>query len=121
MSEFGQKLIEETRRVAAERADFVFDGDCLYVCDGEPACLLGHALWNLGVIDSALEISYIHISAGERLGSNNNVAIRDLADKLGLCMDESEFAWLEDAQWAQDVGRSWGYAVAYADSIAGAA
>jgi hypothetical protein len=104
MSEIGQKIIAETRKVAAETPGFVYRGLCQYVDGGRPACLIGHALWNLGLIDETLE----HLSV-------NDDAVRFVTNHLDIALDEAEESWLNLAQSRQDNGFPWGTSVVRAD------
>lgn len=106
MSEIGQKLIAETRKVAAERSDFVYQGFCQYVDGGKPACLIGHALWNLGLIDESLEFRSV-----------NEDCVRFVANDLNIALDDSEEDWLMNTQSGQDHGTSWGMSVVRADEL----
>lgn len=106
MSEIGQKLIAETRKVATEKPDFVYEGVCQYVDGGEPACLIGHALWNLGLIDESLEFRSV-----------NDDGVRFVANHLGIALDDAEESWLLRTQSRQDNGLPWGAAVVYADEL----
>lgn len=105
MSELGQKLIEETRKVAAERPDFVYPGQCYYVEHGQPGCILGHVLWNLGIIDEDFS----------RL-DENGLSIPRAFPKLGIEIDSDEFHWLSRVQHAQDSKQPWGEAIKEADA-----
>ncbi|RAV17550.1 hypothetical protein DQP57_00565 [Mycobacterium colombiense] len=107
MSEIGQKLIEETRKVAAEYPDFIFKDICRYVNDGKPGCIVGHALWNLGMVDETTE--------GKGF---NDDGIWGLDKYLNLNLDPYEYTWLRAAQDEQDTGAPWGKAVAAADEVA---
>lgn len=112
MSELGLKLIAETKRVAAENPDYIYkrdhrDGGCHYVVDGKPSCLLGHALWNLGVIGADFT---------KRFDSDGNNALDDLGiefllEELRLELDFEEINYLGQVQGRQDSGRPWGKAV----------
>lgn len=108
MSDTGQKIINEVRLVAAANPDFVYeppdDEGCVYVRDGEPSCLIGHALWRLGYIDAELE--------RHREGPNHNWdGAPDLLDHLGLHLDDSESEWVAVVQSRQDDGQPWGHTV----------
>jgi hypothetical protein len=106
MSELGQKLIAEVRAVAAETPGLVYRGLCQYVYGGRPACLIGHALWNLGLIDETLE----HRSV-------NDDGVRFIANHLDIALDDAEETWLALTQSGQDNGAPWGTAVANADEL----
>lgn len=112
----GEQLQEKVREIAAERPDYVYRGNgavgklgrCVYVRDGQPSCLIGHALWGLGLIDATLE------QRGSGQGDNTG-DIHSLADTLNLDIDSDSLDWLSQAQYRQDVGRPWGEAVQLAD------
>ncbi|OQW34539.1 MAG: hypothetical protein A4E20_10995 [Nitrospira sp. SG-bin2] len=114
MSELGQRLIERVRHHAVENPDFVYQpaneddeylpGVCSYIRDGKPSCLVGHALWDCGVIDDTL---------GEDL--NTWTDIRSLDLRMNLAVDAEEIQWLSDVQDAQDIKIPWGTAVKRAD------
>lgn len=108
MSERGQALINEVRMVAAKNPDFVYQAPedpagasrgCLYVHDGCPSCLVGQAMWNLGMIDAELE--------GEE---SNHCAIR-FFPRISAILDDDEIAWLGRVQERQDNGEPWGHCV----------
>lgn len=118
MSEIGQKLIAEVRKVAAEQPDHVYwPANCQYMAKGQPSCIMGQALYRLGYLPSEVPIE--------------DVAINVVLSRLGLTVDGPERTWLIRVQNAQD-GRiqlasldpdssfrdrrlSWGQAVQYAD------
>lgn len=100
MSDLGQQIIEETCKVAKANPSFVYDGDCIYVRDDQPACLIGHALWNLGLID---------ISLGHHVV--NSCGVSRVAEFLKIPLDDAEEYWLTEAQSAQDEGDTWGDAI----------
>lgn len=107
MSEIGQKIIAEVRKVAAANPDYIYERvegspNCVYVRDGKPSCLIGHALWNLGLID-------IHLPADLNYGG-----IHRLAPELNIWLDDAELTWLMSAQSAQDTRKTWAEAVEYA-------
>ena len=110
MSDVGQRLIAEVKRVAGEHPNFRYRtaGDttnCQYVKNGAPSCLVGHGLWNLGLIDADLERLF-------RNGcSINSAGVRYAFDQLGLELDDDETGWLENAQDGQDSGLPWGECV----------
>ena len=107
MSDLGQKIIAEVRRVAAERPDYVYPSQygCSYLNDcGGPSCLVGHALWNRNLIRDGWE--------GDSWGDSSihNVIIQE-----GWQLEIGEIDWLSRVQDAQDSGYSWGHAIARAD------
>lgn len=107
MSEIGQKIIAAVRDVANNDPGHVYEHEkCRYVVDGRPACLIGHALWNVGLISGDIEKS-----------TCNGEAVDYVAAFLGLDIDGSERDWLSNAQEVQDNGKPWEYAVQQADGI----
>lgn len=108
MSDVGQEIINSVRRHAAVNPDYVYDNPsgCVYVKDGQPSCLIGCALWELGFIDADFEFNSANVGG---VGAF-------LLCALGVpSLDPDEFNWLGCAQLSQDSGRPWGKAVAYAD------
>jgi hypothetical protein len=103
MSALGQKIIAEIRKVAADNPDFIYQapyGDaCFYVFNGQPSCIVGRALWNLGFIDKTLE-----------KGSDNSIRAHVFLDKH-FALDLYERDWIDRVQWHQDAKRTWGQAV----------
>lgn len=111
MSGMGGQLITAIREVAADSPDFIyskpadyFRSKCVYVVDGKPSCLIGHAVWNLGLIDSSLERS-----------GYNDCSAEELVNHLEMDVDGRELRWLEVVQYRQDQGVPWAWAVARAD------
>lgn len=91
MSEFGQLLIAEVRKVAALNPDYVYGPPlCMYLNEnGRPSCIIGHALFNLGI--------YTY-SNPEWEGKG----ITELLGLLGHQIDPVEMNWLNAVQRAQD-------------------
>lgn len=112
MSELGKKIIAEVRKVAAEKPDFEYRGVCRYVVDAQPGCLVGHALWNLGLIDEDFER---HPANDEDV----DYVAEYLAYKRNVCddFDSQELDWLSRAQHTQDDKTPWGECVALADEV----
>ncbi len=112
MTVLGQHLISAVRARAAENPDYIYKspfghGTCAYVHDGCPSCLIGQALWDLGLIDASF--------AGT---SGNYLPFFSVVDHLGLVLDPEERKWLREVQYYQDTQRySWGESVANADSF----
>lgn len=110
MSVLGQQLIDIVRDKALEQPDFVYqqiDGVCFYVRDKKPSCLIGQALWQVGMIDASLEDSPLNLNY-ETLGG--------LADYFGWNIDYHELKWLRKVQRYQDTNYRWGAAVQNADN-----
>ena len=105
-------LWAEVKRVAAEQPDYVYDkpdGNCSYEVGGKPSCLVGHAMFRLGM---PLDL----IRRCDRAG-----AIGHVLDEFGGEFDESGddkgvyrtlLVW---AQGGQDSGLPWGEAVSEAE------
>lgn len=106
MSELGQNLVAEVRKIAAENPDYVYDGACVYVRDGQPACLVGKAAWNLELIDAEIEND-----------SRNDGGVDDLVAYLEIHITYEESAWLGLVQEEQDGGSRWHSAVSKADAF----
>lgn len=111
MSELGERLIRLVREKAAEKPDFVYRQppgtfECLYMHDdGNPGCILGHALCDAGLIDSSLYWEHV-----------NQDTIGGLATLLELPLDRPELKWMREVQARQDEEEPWGRAVALADA-----
>lgn len=97
----------EVEKVAGENPHFIYDASetCKYVKDSKPSCLVGHALFRLGIPIGHLEM---YDNANDFAGSGiGTVLFEDLyemddpvaANKCTLAQDE------------QDDGVSWGAAV----------
>lgn len=96
------EMEQEVRRLAHEHPNKT--AQCRYVYDsGEPCCIVGHALINLGKMEAGdfdSDLNKTTISASE-------------FDHLGI--DPPLASWLEWVQEKQDVGGSWEEAVNFAD------
>lgn len=104
-------------------ADFVyekvdFDGAhiprCVNFHEGEPSCIVGHVLANLGV--SAEDAA--------RMGVDGNMSAINVAGNLERFgyewkIDSDAVDILTAAQIRQDNGQSWGEALAYAENLFG--
>lgn len=120
MSEAGQKLIAAVRKAAADNPDFIYPlaarygsdgslvkfGNCMYVKDGCPSCIVGKGAWDLRLIDASFEFS-----------DDNSAAVDVLLSALDLYdeVDGQELGWLMAVQKKQDNSTPWGEAVAEAD------
>lgn len=98
MSEQGQALIAEVRRIAAANPDFIYpEPHCSYLMwdqpdECSPSCIMGQALWNLG-----------HLGTDERRSLvPEGKAISDVLVNLGIAVDPDEGFWLNAVQAAQD-------------------
>lgn len=108
------ELIAATRKIAASRPGHVYDppavggahvhdgGDCVYSLDGQPSCLIGHALEDLGLLGVAAK-------------AGNETSIDTLIGRIGLQFTRRQRQWLKQVQTLQDGGESWGSAVADTD------
>lgn len=115
MSEIGQQLIEIVRQKAAENPGHVYQrprqengrfAPCQYVQEGGPGCIVGHALWDAGLINPLFE------------GNDHNFSpVYAIVDVLGLTIDPDEVDWLIKVQSRQDQQYPWGAAVERADSM----
>lgn len=119
MSDIGQQLISIVRAKAAENPDFIYmppggaDDSCVYVHKGCPSCLLGHGLWDAGLIDASFE--RLRSDAPSVLSRANEEGFDNVVEILGLALDPVELVWLEAAQSAQDDQKTWARAVELAD------
>lgn len=107
MTATGESIIKAVRSIAAERPSHAYaqaDG-CAYVLNGKPACLIGHALWNLGLLGPSIEDLRWNIMGIDSL----------LDDKLDIPVGSEEMGWLSLVQEHQDMGLPWGEAVEMAD------
>jgi hypothetical protein len=107
MNETERKLVDALREVAAGRPDYAYEppGDgveCLYVHNGAPSCLVGHALHRLGVPLGALYV----IKPSDEL-------IPQLFIEVGA--DVNVAVW--NVQTAQDNGAPWGEAIMELDVL----
>ena len=101
-------LWAEVKKVATERPDYVYEkpaDGCAYEVDGKPSCLVGHAMFRLGM---PLDL----IRRCDRAG-----AIGHVLDEISGEFDESGDdkrvyrALLMWTQGEQDLGKPWGRAV----------
>jgi len=108
MSELGQKIIAEVRAKAAADPEYLYPrteaGGCSYLRNGQPSCIVGHALWNLGLIDAQWK--------GDDLGISD---ISHIINHEGWELTIGEIDWLSKVQDNQDNGWPWGQSVARAD------
>lgn len=114
------ELIQEVRKIAAERPDFIYSNQgvdtdlCSYfgraVGDesGSP-CIIGQALKNLGVNTSRLK------QAEDDYDDGTNIAAALDEQFIDLTYTVQEARWLDKAQSAQDFGNPWAKAVEVAD------
>lgn len=118
-SVLGQQLIESVRKQAAENPRRVYQGpldeggntECVYVASGEPSCIIGHALWQAGLVDAEFEDDGKNGSGIDSLVSSWP-PLEEVSD------DEAD--WLLMVQDSQDAGMPWNVAVYEADEKVGA-
>ncbi|AAN01683.1 hypothetical protein P755_gp071 [Mycobacterium phage Quink] len=128
-TEIGQKIITKIREIAAEKPDFVYQppvndyaDHCVYVHGGQPSCIVGQALWKLGIIGPSLEVDRTRIDdtepgSGRGLESSpNRAGSRGLLRYLGLEVSPEEDDWIRAVQQNQDCEHSWADSVKWADS-----
>ncbi|QXN74629.1 hypothetical protein SEA_JETAIME_68 [Mycobacterium phage JeTaime] len=128
-TEIGQKIITKIREIAAEKPDFVYQAPvndcadyCVYVHGGQPSCIVGQALWKLGIIGPSLEVDRTRIDdtepgSGRGLESSpNRAGSRGLFRYLGLEVSPEEDDWIRAVQQNQDCEHSWADSVKWADS-----
>lgn len=103
-------VVNEIRKVAAEQPDFIYnDGSadqCLYTqnADGSPGgCIVGRALMRLDVEEEALV-------------KNDGQLASHVLSELGISGDSLVIHWIDEAQDAQDSGKTWAQAVQSADT-----
>lgn len=107
-------LWAEVKKVAAEHPDYVYEkpaDGCAYEVDGKPSCLVGHAMFRLGMsldlirrCDSAGAIGHV---LDEFYGEFD-----ESGDDEGVCR-----ALLGWTQAVQDSGKPWGEAVSEAEGV----
>lgn len=113
MSETGQQIIAEIRKVAAERPDAIVDlGGCVYIDRrGNPSCLVGHALFNLGLLDELLPDPFEEYGPG----AWNETAFDHMYHSIAPGMEQIEVEWITVAQKVQDSDKTWSESVRTAD------
>ena len=112
MTVIGQQLISSVRAHAAQNPDFVYhspwadrgSSSCVYVHNSLPSCIIGHALWDAGLIDASTENSVF-----------NSFPFLHIVAALNLTLDCEEQLWLRDVQGCQDLQEPWGESVNKAD------
>ena len=117
MSKFGKRLAKEVNRLAAESPDFIYPHeDAVYVLNGEPSCLYGQALWNLGLIDESFERKLGKTQSGLD-GLLNYQPIDIVLDRLNLKVGKKEVMAFILSQESQDNGRPWDVSVRPLEAI----
>ncbi|MGH3563490.1 MAG: hypothetical protein ACRDTN_17320 [Mycobacterium sp.] len=108
MSAVGEKLINEIREVARLHPDRT-DETSRYVVDGQPQCLVGHALLRLhGGAEFICRLQENCSLMFDRL-----VDSHALPELHGISGDET--MWVNRVQKAQDLANTWAAVVAHAD------
>lgn len=118
-SVLGQQLIESVRKHAGRNPGLVYWGpldeagnsECVYVAHGAPSCIIGHALWDAGLVDAEFE------DDGKN-GSGIDTLSELWSPLASLSRDETD--WLGTVQGEQDAGSEWQVAVDEADVKVGA-
>lgn len=89
------------KAVADKGADYVYDGACVYSRDGEPACIVGTALANLGFeMNPEWDLD---------VDGQDSLAIRVLPSFFDV--PDRVVGAAQDAQHIQDARHSWGDAL----------
>jgi hypothetical protein len=115
------QLAAEVRRIAAERPGDVYvrpfekDAGCYYWHRTKPGCIVGQALFNLGVPGEKLAVcddvtNFPNLQDGT--GVENVVRTQGLVE----VDDEYSLSWLTLVQESQDNGTNFAAAVEYADN-----
>lgn len=115
------ELKAEVIRVAAEKPDYVYalkdpknSTSCTYQRDGEPSCIVGHALHRLGVSPDLLvefDTTYeLGMSVGD-LFENFPQILDDEVEDPDEWTEEGPVEFLTRVQIGQDSGIAWGQAV----------
>ena len=104
------ELWSEVQKVGEERPEFVYEQDsspggrsCSYARDGQPSCIVGHALVRLGLSVGDLELF-------DELGDSG---ISEVVEASGHIFDEDDPEATRKATVAQnqqDHGKPWGEA-----------
>lgn len=84
-------------------------GGCFYVVhddndEPQPGCLIGQALWGMGVQPQVLGLM-------DSVGSISNPRVLDILRREQVVIDQEAALILRAAQREQDYGRSWGRAL----------
>jgi hypothetical protein len=108
-------VVEEVRSIAAKNPDHIYtdkdtsnpNSSCFYERNGKPSCIMGQALFNLGVPIETL-------SAMDR--QTGGIFSFLLTDGVSLRKESNTLYWLCTVQNLQDNLYAWGVAVATADT-----
>lgn len=109
MSETGEKVIAKVRELVVANPDFIYEsplgeGSCVNVYEGKGSCLIGQALFDLGIIDASIETDRV-----------NGSGIYSVIRKFELDISEPEANWLATVQSCQDCGLAWADAISHAE------
>lgn len=109
------EVIEALQKIVTASPDYVYTppgdtGWCLYSYNGDPSCLVGQALAEVGVPIDALE----SFNPGGKYGEDVGLIASNAAIILGLA--KSTGVYLQVAQKVQDNGKPWGEALAAAEA-----
>lgn len=89
-------------------SDYVYNnglrGQCDYVRDGKPSCIVGHVLAKVGVPIERLEVADTALSGG---GMTAATLLRRLAEEEVLTCDVPTGTLLSEAQYNQDARETW--------------
>jgi hypothetical protein len=108
----GDQLISLVRRKAQDNPDFVYTppmglgGDCNYMHEDGPGCIIGHALAGAGLIDRLFAFN-----------PGNAETVMTLNESLELGLHPTEVTWLRAVQAWQDTSSTWSRAVETADRL----
>lgn len=101
-------LWAEVKKVAAEQPDYVYPEQyCRYQNDGKPSCIVGQALYRLGMPVSVL----VEIDAAHGQGGISAYGLPYERPDLFVDDSASDLFALAEAQEAQDNRLPWGEAV----------
>lgn len=113
-----QRAIDLLRQVVATKgADItVPSSGCVYFLNGQPSCLIGHAMALVGISKDDLTVT----DEGFTMEFNESPLgpiITPLAESGVLSLHTKAEAVWQAAQDAQDAGRTWGQALAAAEEV----
>lgn len=88
---------------------------CVYVRDGEPSCLVGHALFIAGIdIDALADLdTYSETDVSTLARGNEEVGQEPVLPRLAVLSGDAVEVF-QTAQMDQDQGRTWGEALSHA-------
>jgi hypothetical protein len=110
------QIVEKVREIVATRPDFVYSftdaegkAKCYYFVDGQPSCIVGHALAAFGVPATIFERD-----GGEYYVNGLSIDRPQVLKILGWPMSRL-VEWLRTVQVGQDSGYTWRKSVDNAD------